>query len=173
MKIGIDIDNVIADTFADLIPHYERFMKQRSTPQQVIETMRRRKLKMLQYYFMAWKKRIMVTVGPIEGAAETSRQWHPKHQISLVTSRLCWFNRQTRDWLNKHNIPFHELHHAKERTKHKKANGCDLFIEDNVEECKILSDHCERVFLFDHHWNRIELAKKNIIRVNNPIIIQV
>jgi len=167
MKIGIDIDNVIANTFADLIPHYERFMKQRSTPQQVIETMRRRKLKMLHYYFMSWQKRVMTTVGLIEGSAETIRQWHPDHQISLVTSRLRWFNRQTQEWLKKHNIPFDELHHAKEKSKHTKAKGCDLFIEDNVEECKILADYCERIFLFDHPWNRKELHKKNIIRVKD------
>ncbi len=167
MKIGIDIDNVIADTFADLIPHYDKFMGRQHTPQEVVETMRRNRLTLLRYYFMAWKKRIMIRVGLIEGAAETIRQWHPNHQISLVTSRLPWFNRQTREWLNKHGIPYHELHHAKERTKHTKARGWDLFIEDNVEECRILANHCERVFLFDHPWNRVELAQKNISRVKN------
>jgi uncharacterized HAD superfamily protein len=167
MKIGIDIDNVIANTFADLIPYYNRFMGYEAAPQEVVETMRKRKIKMLQYYFRAWRQRVMTKISLIDGAKETIQQWHPKHEISLITSRLSIFNRQTRSWLDQHSIPYHSLHHAKEKTKHLKADGCQVFIEDNFEECEILADHCERVFLFDYPWNRRPTEKDNIIRVKN------
>ena len=167
MKIGIDIDNVIANTFRDLIPHFNRFIGRQADPHEVIRIMRQDKIKMLAYYFSAWKNRIMTRVSLIEGAAETIRDWHKKHNISLITSRLLLFKRQTKHWLNQHSIPYHELHHARERTKHRKADGCQVFIEDNLEECEVLADHCERVFLVDHPWNRKDPAKKNIIRVKN------
>lgn len=167
MEIGIDIDNVIADTFKDLIPYYNKFMGREETPQEVIETMRRRKLLMARYYLNAWRKRVMTRISLIKGAAETIRRWHGDHQIKLVTSRLTIFNRQTRWWLNQHSIPYHELHHAKETIKYQKAPNCSLFIEDNLEECEILANHCERVFLFDQPWNQHFVAQKNIIRVRD------
>ncbi len=167
MKIGIDIDNVIANTFQDLVPHFNQFVGQKMEPIQVIQFMRRRKLKMLGYYLNAWKNRIMTTVTLIDGAAETIRQWYQAHNIKLITSRMPLFNQQTRYWLKKHNIPFHELHHAKEMNKYKKADGCQIFIEDNIEESEILADHCERILLLDHPWNRRKPCKSNIIRVKN------
>jgi uncharacterized HAD superfamily protein len=167
MKIGIDIDNVIANTFAELIPYFNRFMGKEFTPPEVIETMRREKGKMLLYYLSAWRNRAMITLSLIDGAAETIRHWHPQHQIKLITSRLPLFNRQTKEWLKKHQIPYHELHHAAERTKYTKAKGCAVFIEDNPAECEVLADHCERVFLFNHPWNSHSTAKKNIIRVKD------
>jgi uncharacterized HAD superfamily protein len=167
MKIGIDIDNVIANTFQDLIPHYNRFMKRQDSPLEVIETMRREKLKMLQYYFRAWRTRIMTSVSLMEGAAGTIRKWHQQHKIKLITSRLFLFNRQTRRWLKKHDIPFHELHHAKEKTKYQKGRDCRVFIEDNLDECEVLANHCEKVFLIDHPWNQRQPRQNNIIRVKN------
>ena len=137
------------------------------TAQEVIETMRKQRIKMLAYYFYAWRKRIMSTVTLTKGSAETIRTWAREHKISLITSRRLVFNRQTRQWLNKHNIPYHELHHAREGTKFLKAKNCQVFIEDSFEECEILAQHCERVFLFDHPWNRKPLKQKNIIRVNS------
>lgn len=167
MDIGIDIDNVIANTFQDLVPYYNRFMRREASPQEVIQSMRREKLKLLAYYYNAWRNRIMTTVTLVEGAAETIQQWHAKHTIKLITSRLPLFNRQTRSWLDRHNIPFHELHHARERTKHLKAGKCDVFIEDNLDECEVLADHCAKVLLFDHPWNRRPPARQNIIRVSS------
>jgi len=167
MKIGIDIDNVIANTFRDLLPHFNRFVGKEADPIEVIRMMREDKLKMLAYYFDAWRKRIMTRVTPMEGAAETIRDWHKQHAIKLITSRLTLFNRQTREWLHRHAVPYHELHHAKEKTKHTKAGGCHVFIEDNPDECEVLAHHCERVLLFDHPWNRREFSAKNIIRVKD------
>lgn len=167
MKIGIDIDNVIAHTFQDLVVYFNSFMGKNHSPNEVLERMRKDRLKMLAYWWSTWRRGLLKQVSPIEEAVAAIREWHPSHSISLVTSRLPIFNRQTKEWLKKHQIPFHELHHAKETTKHKKAPNCRVFIEDNLKECETLADHCEKVFLLDYPWNRGEIKKKNIIRVNN------
>jgi len=167
MKIGIDIDNVIANTFHELSDRFNDFMGRQMEPLEVIETMRNNKLKMWAYWFTAWKEGMLSSVSAIDGSADTIREWYPYHEIKLVTSRMPIFRNQTIHWLKKHSIPYHELHHAKEKTKHTKAQDLELFIEDNFEESEILADYCDRVFLFDHPWNRRPSSKKNIIRVKN------
>jgi uncharacterized HAD superfamily protein len=165
MRICIDIDNCIADTFNELTGRFNRFAGRDMPAGDVIEYMRRKKLKMVLYWFITWKEGLLAKVKPIPGAADIITKWHRNNEIALVTSRLPVFNRQTRAWLKYNGIPYHELHHARERSKYLKAQGCNIFIEDNIDECEILADHCEKVFLIDHPWNRKPTTKKNIIRV--------
>ena len=163
MKIGIDIDNVISNTFQDLAEYFNKFIGKTASAEEVVQIMRNEKIKMLFVWVKTWHEKVLTQIAPIDGAAETIKALYPDNKISLVTSRLSIFNRQTKSWLNMHKIPYHELHHAKEKSKHKKAPDCQVFIEDNIDECEVLAEHCERVFLMDHPWNR----QKNIIRVNN------
>lgn len=165
MKIGIDIDNVITNTFEELSHYFNRFMRKEFTPPEAIEAMRKEKLKMVGYWFLTWRRGLLTQVKPIEGARETIGLLHAKHRIALITSRMPVFNRQTKLWLSRHDVPYHELHHAKEKHKYKKAGGCRYFIEDNLEEAEVLADHCEKIFLFDYPWNR-RTTRDNIIRVN-------
>lgn len=167
MKIGIDIDNVIANTYQDLYPFFNKFMGRDVRSEDVVAIMRKERWRMLQYFVKAWRNKIMTTVSVAEGAAETIKSWYKEHHINLVTSRYKLFNRQTKEWLKKYQIPYHELHHTKEGTKYKKAPGCDIFIEDNLKECEILANHCQKVLLFNYPWNRKPINKENIVRVNN------
>jgi uncharacterized protein len=167
MKIGIDIDNVIADTFRDLSGYFNDFMGRKVDASEVVNVFRKEKIKLWRYFFDAWRKKVMTKISLIENSSETIQKWSNQHHIRLITSRFPLFRRQTKSWLKNQAIPYHELHHAKEHEKFKKARDCDLFIEDNFSECEILANHCERVFLFDHPWNRFPTKKKNIIRVKD------
>lgn len=169
MKIGIDIDNVLAHTFRDLSGYFNRHMglQNETDPREVIRIMREDKLKMVGYWFATWRKKLLTQAEPIEGALDTLLEWLPLHRLVLITSRLPVFNRQTKEWLNKHGFPYHELHHARELTKYRKANGCDLFVEDNLDEAEVLAKHCGKVFLLDQPWNRRPYKQKNIIRVQD------
>lgn len=168
MKIGIDIDNVIANTFYDLSKRFADFMGKDIPPAEVVSAMRKHKLKMWQYWAYAWRHKLLSLVLPIERSVETIAGWHSSgHSIFLITSRIPLFGRQTREWLKKFNVPYHELHHAKEGQKHKKISQCDLFIEDNIDECEALADHCEKVLLLDYPWNQKTISRSNIIRVKN------
>ncbi|MCU0641584.1 MAG: hypothetical protein MUC35_05795 [Candidatus Margulisbacteria bacterium] len=169
MKIGLDIDNVLAHTFRDLAGYFNKHMglPGETDPNEVVRIMREDKLKMVSYWFTTWRKRLLTQAAPVEGAVETLLEWQPLHQLVLITSRLPLFNRQTKEWLNKHGFPYHELHHARELTKFKKARGCELFVEDNLAEAEILADHCRTVLLVDQPWNRRPTAKKNIVRVKD------
>lgn len=165
MKIGLDIDNVIANTFSELAVYFNRYMGRELAPPEVVEVMRRDKLKMAGYWFITWRDKLLTRLTPLAGARETINQWHLEHEIVLITSRMSVFNRQTKEWLDRHSIPYHQLHHAKEFNKYKKAGGCDIFVEDNLEECEVLADHCETVYLMDQPWNRRQPKRSNIVRV--------
>ncbi|MEA3493831.1 MAG: hypothetical protein U9R38_05540 [Candidatus Margulisiibacteriota bacterium] len=167
MKIGIDIDNVIADTFRDLSDYFNEFMGRKVDPSEVVDIFRKERLKLWRYFFNAWRTKVMTRISPIDGAIETIQGWSDKHHIKLITGRFPLFNRQTKSWLKKLNVPYHELHHSREKEKFLKAKDCDIFIEDHFEECELLAEHCDRVFLFDHPWNRFSTKKKNIKRVKN------
>jgi uncharacterized HAD superfamily protein len=165
MKIGIDIDNVIANTFIDLAMKFNQYMGKEMAAEEVVRVMRKEKFKMYGYWFVTWRDKLLTQVTPIAGASATLKKWHKDHHIVLVTSRQSMFNRQTKDWLKFHDMPYHELHHSKELKKHLKAPDCDIFLEDNIDECEVLADHVEKVYLFDQPWNRREHNKKNIHRV--------
>jgi uncharacterized HAD superfamily protein len=167
MKIGIDIDNVIANTFFELSHEFNRFMGRDIDAARVSEEIRRNNFKLWLYWFITWRKKMLAAVSPIEGAIDTVQELFDEHHIRLVTSSLPIFNRQTKDWLKKYKIPYHELHHTKERMKFEKATDCDIFIEDNLDECEILAEHCEYIYLFDYPWNQRQPKKGNIIRVQN------
>lgn len=167
MIIGIDIDNVIANTFGDIGFFLKKYVDPNINPLKVIENVQHDKLKMASFYIKAWRMKLITKVTLIEGAAETISKWYPQHRIKLVTSRFILFKKQTRDWLKLNYIHYHELYHMKEGTKFKKSKGCDFFIEDNPDECEILADYCPKVIILDHPWNQRPLKKPNIIRVKN------
>ena|SRR3989339_358680 len=167
MKIGIDIDNVIANTFDELRHHFNRFMGKEYAAHEIVYALRKNKLKTFFYNVDAWRKKVLETVSPIPSAVDKIREWFLEHEIYLVTSRLFVLKNQTKRWLLKHNVPHHGLFHLKEGTKFKKAKEYDAFIEDNFEECEILAEHCPKVFLIDKPWNRKKSLKKNIVRIKD------
>ena len=167
MQIGIDIDNVIGNTFQDLAYYIAKIFGKRIDPIKLVELIRRNTLQTIFFIYKAWRMRLLVKISPITGSAETIRKWYPKHKIILITSRSILLHRQTEEWLKKHNIPYHELLHAKEGMKYKRGKECTVFIEDNQRETEILADYCKFVFLFDYPWNRKSTKKSNIIRINS------
>ncbi|OGC22763.1 hypothetical protein A2310_05400 [candidate division WOR-1 bacterium RIFOXYB2_FULL_37_13] len=146
MKIGVDIDNVLANTFDELSSHFNRFMGKEYAADEIVYALRENKFKTFFYNIDAWKKRVLEGVSPIEEAVQKIKKWSLEHEIYLVTSRLFILKNQTKRWLKKHNIPYNDLFHLKERTKFKKAKEYDIFIEDNIDECEIIADYCPRVF---------------------------
>ena len=167
MKIGIDIDNVIANTFEELRDHFNKFMGHNYEAHEIVHALRANKVKTFFYNIDAWHKRVLEGVSPIAEAVEKLREWTKEHELNLVTSRLFILKNQTARWLSKHSIPYDKLFHMKEGTKFIKGRECQAFVEDNLEEAEILADHCPKVFLIDKPWNRRESGKKNIIRIKS------
>ncbi len=169
MIVGVDIDNVIADTekevrrvllrdrgiklVRDDFKHYSLDRMPRIT---------RDDLDFINGRFESGQ--IFLDVEPIEGAREILDRLMNRHKVVLVTSRPPRIEKYTREWLSMNNIPFHELHFTPES----KLNGIayDLFIEDQDNFAREIADSGTYVLLYDTPWNR-HFMHENCERVHS------
>jgi len=167
--IGVDIDNVIADTEKEVrrILFEKRGVKLEredivNYSLENIAGIERDDLADIIDMFNHGD--IFLGLEVIEGARETMENLKRYHRIVLVTSRPASTEDKTKRWLAKEQIPYDELHFAGES----KVNGIpyELFLEDQGNFARELAEDGTFVLLFDAPWNR-ELVHENINRVYN------
>lgn len=167
MIIGVDIDNVIADT--------EKKLRQLLSEERGI-TLAREDIRNYRLENIAGIGRdelsfimdrfnngsMFLDVEVIEGAGETIERLKERHRIIIVTSRPEKVAAITRQWLAKNYIAYDELHFV----SNTKVNGIpyDLFLEDQDNFATELADEGTFVLLFDAPWNR-DVEHENIERV--------
>ena len=185
VKIGIDIDNVLAESY----PAYLDKFNSRFDAEVKLEQIR-------EFYFlnryieensikhgkemvdfideMVFDEKFQLEIPPIEEAINVINNWVKKgYDIHYVTSRPVEIRKITIDWLKKHGFWVEkakvDLFDSEKRYQsdvpYKKeiANKyrINVFIEDAIE---IALGMEIPVFLFDRPWNQGKLTK-NIIRV--------
>lgn len=167
MIIGVDIDNVIADTEKSLrrMLLEERGIRLKredisSYSLEGIAGIGREELSFILDRFN--NGGIFLDVEVIEGARETIARLKERHRIDLVTSRPEKVADLTREWLGRNGILYDELHFASKT----KLNGIpyDLFLEDQDNFASELAEDGTFVLLFDAPWNR-HVEHVNIERV--------
>ncbi|MBI5189686.1 MAG: hypothetical protein HZA22_03275 [Nitrospirae bacterium] len=169
MIIGVDIDNVIADTEKEL----RRVLLERrglDLTREDIKTytlenvagITRQDLKDIMDLFNHGE--IFTQLEVIEGARETLELLKVRHRIELVTSRPSSVERQTLSWLERHGIPFDDLIFSGKS----KVGGTqyELFFEDQENFAIELADEGTYVLLFDAPWNR-HVEHENMCRVHS------
>ncbi|OGG02974.1 hypothetical protein A2W14_04305 [Candidatus Gottesmanbacteria bacterium RBG_16_37_8] len=184
VKIGIDIDNVLAESY----PAYlSKFNSQFGVEIQMEEI---REFYFLDKYIKDNKKgkvREMVNfidglmldvefqtgILPIPDSIEIIKKWSNQGiQIHYITARPVSIRKMTEVWLKKHGywvneakLDLYNFNKHSNDTDFKKEvadkNNINIFIEDALE---IAMGMDIPVFLLDRPWNRGKL-KKNIIRV--------
>ncbi|OCL26429.1 hypothetical protein U472_10530 [Orenia metallireducens] len=110
---------------------------------------------------------IFKTVPPRPKCKEVLTRLKSKgYQIILVTARPEENNQVTLEWLNKHQIPFDKLYHSDEKITICKAEGIELFIDDNPEHLIPMMEVLNiPVFLMNMDHNQDHKLTFN--RVNN------
>lgn len=167
MIIGVDIDNVIADTEKEL----RRLLFERRGVRLTREDITSYSLENIagitrddlsDILGMFNDGDIFLNLEAIPGARETLEMLGKKHSIVLVTSRPQGVEGHTRRWLKRERIPFDGLLFATET----KVNGTpyELFIEDQDRFAVELAEDGTFVLLFDAPWNR-HVEHDNISRV--------
>jgi len=183
MKIGIDIDEVIAEQLDELIKFYH--MK----TGKLVE-----KDKFHTYYWPdVWKISIEEAIAidhefkkseffdnikPAEKAVEVIKQLIKNNEIFIITSRPLIFKERTENWLKRHlgDLNFELIHsenlhkNIKMSTKAKicKEFGIKIILEDDIRYALDCAESGVKVVLFDKPWNQ-NVKHKNIIRVKNWI----
>jgi uncharacterized HAD superfamily protein len=181
MKIGVDMDSVVADIMSPLIDFHNKKYKTsikftdhvtfsiekvwNCTEEEAID-------RIIEFNNSPFMDEIKPMPGSIEGIKHLSSF----HELHIITSRSNTTEKITDLWIKKHfpNI-FKTINHTnqsgkKESKKIKKSEvakklGINLFIEDHLEYALDCASLDIRVLLMNMPWNQTKNLPKNIIRV--------
>jgi len=167
VKIGIDIDGVIADFVGAFLPKLNTIC--RCGFEDIIHYDFKENIPVDETeYEQLWQEevsngRIYDRLVPVEGAKVALEHLSEKHNILLISTRKRVLKEMTLKWLRDNEIPFHELHLVENR-KEKIAmmSDCDIVIEDDLEVARMVQQRGVRILLFDYPWNRIAKAIKRV-----------
>lgn len=111
---------------------------------------------------------VYANVGPAPGAKETLEELHQAgHKLILITARNGMFRNLTENWLEKHEIPYHELHHDDDKAPLAVKKDIVLFIDDRKENAAQIAAENIPVILVNKYHNLNFESSSNIIKANN------
>jgi hypothetical protein len=178
MDIGIDIDNVLADT----IPSFLHFLdyeygihirKPDITQFEFSYLIGRRPDEVLNLFNEFFRSDYSNNIKPVEGSVEAVSQLNKCHQVSVITARSPEFMEKTAEWLDRHYSGFKGLYSASsyglDGAEKKKSEVCaDLGIKMMIDDALHTAEDCSQngihALLYDCPWNQAELAD-GIVRV--------
>lgn len=174
MKIGIDVDNVIADSVPTLIAEANKYFKTNFTYNDIYIYDFHKILGVSREEMSVFMKKIFSEKVPlrcktIKGAKEAIHKIKENYEIYIVSSRRKEFKADTIEWLNNNDIPYDFVEHVTDKQKHIYAidKGIEVFIEDDLEQAISLAENGIKVFLFDHPWNRAGNIQDGYMRVKS------
>jgi uncharacterized protein len=173
LKLGIDVDNVLAETTGIFLAELNKFYGTSISPNDLhfydiepILGLSHEETK--PFFHKLFKERKLMDCPVIAGAKEAVIELKKKYDIYIVTSRPKEHEEQTIEWLKKMAVPYDHVEHSIERLKHKftTEHQIKIFIEDDLEQAIYMAESGVKTFLIDYPWNQTLDIKKRLIRVN-------
>lgn len=170
LKIGVDIDGVLADIVARMLPLLSRECGRPVVHEDIVCYRFSEALNIPEERVAVLMEEIALdghyeAAPVVEGAVESLLQLE-HHTIWLVTARPERTRSQTTRWLAQHGLRYHQLVFTTAAAKARQGDGFDLFIEDNLETTLGLSAEGIPVLLFDRPWNQHAILPDNVTRVS-------
>jgi len=180
MKIGIDLDEVLADFTSAIIKFHNKtfntsFQKDHLCIYEFWKIWGGTEKGMAREIDEFYKSHYFENIKPIPGSKIGVNVLSKKHDLKIITARQNYIADKTKKWLNNHFAnKFSEIHFANHYSpigkSIKKSEIClkldiDLVIEDSLEYAKDCISVGKNVLLFDCPWNQSEKLPKNIKRV--------
>lgn len=182
MKIGLDLDGVLAEFTASYLQYYNDKHGTQHSPTEFEHTHFSERLgmthdevkKSISHFFTS---PFAKTIMPVKNAQEVLKNLAEEHELHVITSRPVDVSKVTLAWLNDF-FPdlFSSIHFTSDwvlqpETNKMKADCClelgiDILIEDYLpyaEECAACVK--KHILLFDRPWNHSPINKPNITRV--------
>ena len=169
MRIGIDLDDVLADTLAQIIEYYNSTYNARLTKDQFRSygywhTWGGTKEEAIQILHDFYDTPYFTNVQPIPGAKKALHILKQNNDLFIVTSRPNSIAQQTHVWLNQHfpdtfaSVNFGN-HYSLDGEPVTKMQICDqleidILIEDALEYALECATDKRNVFLLDNPWNQ-------------------
>ncbi|NQS75137.1 MAG: hypothetical protein HQP61_01655 [Peptococcaceae bacterium] len=160
MRIGVDIDGVLANSLPLWVAELNKFFNKNMRLEEIhlYEIHRTYDITFKDFQsFLEHKGRFLMSkVEPITGSARYLSKLKQQHEICIVTARDKRYYQETRDWLKNNNLPYDELlllgsHEKKELCLDK---DLQVMIEDTLEIGIKVSDAGIPVLLMDAPYNR-------------------
>jgi 5'(3')-deoxyribonucleotidase len=140
LRLGIDLDGVVADFNRGWIGRYNREFGTTLDPAQVVMWDGIHKLTHFETMdsFWTWAQAgdtsFFRDLPVIEGALETLTDLAREHRIVIVSSKFDWAIPDTLAWLSEHRIPAREIHFVWDKT----TVPCDIYLEDAPHNLEVL-----------------------------------
>lgn len=182
MRVGIDIDDTISNTFEVGMRYAETFTKNECNRvytdidtrlgnikshrhwQEIFEWNREEEIKFFEKYY----EKIIREVELKEEVYDVINQLYLQNEITFITARFetpeINIKEITENWLNENKIPFHKLYLGRKKSEVCKENQIDIFIDDSYENCKSVQEVGTKAYLIDHITNR-NIEDKEVERV--------
>ena len=172
MKIGIDIDDTISETFETLLPYAQKYtievLKRKSKIDMnqdfldhfyIIKMMGWNKEEAMKFWLMYYDE-ILKEINIKKFAAKTMKALKEKgHTIYLITARWSVPGadtiKTTKEWLKKNNVPYDELvMNVSDKAELVKEKKIDLFIDDSFENCQTIVEKTDAtVYMMNTRMN--------------------
>lgn len=166
MKIAIDIDSTLHHYWDDLAKAARRrFGVHLPYDQQVtweIDQLRPEQLKVC--IAETHSEDVVLKAEPYPGAADVVRRWHEQgHWIHITSHRATTAHACTAKWLERHEIPFDDLHCSYDKIARAKELGIDVLIDDSpVNLTNALQAGIVGATLA-HPWNRDLIEEEDVV----------
>lgn len=160
MRIGVDIDGVLADSLPLWVNELNRFFNKNKQVEEIhlYDICRTYDIttQQLDQFLTRKGKYLMSEPLPVPGASYYLSRIKQYHDIYIVTAREELYGRETRGWLKKYSLPYDELlllgsHEKKEACLEKQLN---VLVEDTLEIGVKVSAAGVPVFLMDAPYNQ-------------------
>jgi 5'(3')-deoxyribonucleotidase len=148
LRLGIDLDGVVADFTGGWIAAYNRDFGAALKPDQVVTW---QAMVDLTHFatagqFWAWASRVNAAHGggslfrrlePYPQAVETLNSLAERHHVVIITTKPRWAVHDTYAWIADHRIPTREIHVIRDKWR----VDCDVYLEDRIHTLEALVAH--------------------------------
>jgi len=111
---------------------------------------------------------VYASVSPAPGARDTLLELEEAgHKLILITARNEMFRELTEEWLKRHKIPYHELHHDDDKAPLAVKKEIVLFIDDRKENAAAIAAENIPVILVNKYHNINFESSNQISKADN------
>lgn len=160
MRLGVDIDGVLADSLPLWVKELNHYFKQNMSLKQIQmqDVCRTYGItgEELRGFLQERGRFLMTSPQPLAGASYYLSQLKKSHDIFIVSARHERFGMETRDWLNKNSLPYDKILLL---GNHDKRDAClnndlNVLIEDTLRISEEVSAVGIPVLLMDAPYNQ-------------------